>query len=482
MLFNSIEFMIFFPIVVFLYFLFPLKYRYIWLLVASYYFYACWSVEYAFLLLFTTVNTYLCARALKGTRKKAILYGCIIFNLSVLCVCKYSGLIESVLQKLSINSGGIMAGIVLPVGMSFYMFQSLGYLIDVYRGKQEAEKNFVKYALFVSFFPTVVSGPIERSHGLLKQIQNGMEFDYENAKSGMLMIVFGFFEKILIADRLSVIINQIYSDYTEYNGAILAFVISLYAIYIYTDFAGYSYIAVGTSKVLGFHIIENFKQPYFALSIKDFWRRWHISLSGWLKDYVYISLGGNRKGEVRTYLNIILTFLISGIWHGNGLKYIVWGGLHGCYQVVGVLSDRIRKKIRDIFRIKTECFSYRLMQRCITFLLVDFAWLFFGANSFSQALGILKQIVLNFNLGEVLLQKGYLLGLEESRFYLLLVEIVIVLCVDIIHERGKSIGVWLNKQNVVFRWGIYLFIVFSVFVGAIYNYGADTATFLYTQF
>lgn len=484
MLFNSIGFMIFFPIVVLIYFALPSKYRSVWLLATSYYFYSCWSAEYAVMLFLSTLVTYFSARLMYGKNKKIIFVGCVGINIGILLGIKFfnigSLLLDKILGALGMSLDMGAFSIVLPVGMSFYMFQSLGYLIDVYRGTTKVEYNFIRYALFVSFFPTILSGPIERSGNLLKQIQSGTEFSYENAKVGLLMMLFGYFQKILISNRIAPLVNDAYLNYE--SGSILMWAIILYGIQIYTDFAGYSYIAQGTAKVLGFDIIENFKRPYFAVSIKDFWSRWHISLSQWLRDYVYFSLGGSQQGKLKTYRNLILTFLISGIWHGNGLGFIVWGLLHGIYQVAGRVTENCRKRIKQKLRINTECWSYHFFQGVITFALVDFAWLFFSTSSLTDALSIIHKVIYNFNLGEVVLHKFYMLGMEESRFFLLLIEIAIVIFVDILHEKGISIIAWLNRQNIVFRWGIYFVIIFVIIIGAIYNYGTEASAFIYTQF
>lgn len=484
MLFNSIGFLIFFPIVVLIYFALQSKYRNIWLLLASYYFYACWSVEYAAMLFLTTLVTYLSARFMNGKYKKIIFSGCLTLNICILMGIKFFNigavLLGKILEVLHMSLDVGAFSVILPVGMSFYMFQSLGYLIDVYRGTTEVENNFVRYALFVSFFSTILSGPIERSGNLLKQIQKGTEFSYDNAKTGLLMMLFGYFEKILISNRIAPLVNDAYTNYE--SGSILIWAVILYGIQIYTDFAGYSYIARGTAKVLGFDIIENFKRPYFAVSIKEFWSRWHISLSQWLRDYVYFSLGGSRQGKFKTYRNLILTFLISGIWHGNGLGFIVWGLLHGIYQVVGRVTENCRTKFKQKLQINTICWSYRFFQGLITFAMVDFAWLFFSTSSLEKAFYIINQTIHNFNLAEVVYHKFYMLGMEESRFYLLLLEIAIVIFVDFLHEKKISIIEWLNKQNIVFRWGLVYFIIFVIVIGSIYNYGAEASAFIYTQF
>ena len=366
--------------------------------------------------------------------------------------------------------------------MSFYMLQSLGYLIDVYRENIEPETNFAKYALFVSFFPTIVSGPIERSGNLLRQIQNGTNFSYNDAKSGLLLIVFGYFEKLLIANRISQSVDYAFSNYSELTGAALVFAVFLYAIQIYADFAGYSHIAIGTAKILGFELIYNFKQPYFSVNIKDFWRRWHISLSRWLRDYVYISIGGSHCSKLKTYRNLILTFLISGLWHGSGVTYIVWGGLHGFYQVLGSVTLKIREKIKAKIKINSNCWSYQLLQGIFTFIMVDYAWLFFRAASMKQALSILYKIKSDFRLGDTIYYNLYLLSMEESRFIILVIEIIILLIIDILHEKGFSIISWVNRQNLVFRWSVYLSVIVALFIGILYNYGADVSSFIYSQF
>lgn len=486
MSFVSIKFVLFFPIVVLLYFWFPKKSRYLWLLVTSYYFYACWNIKYTFFLLFSTISTYLCARLMHSKRKKRIVLFCLFLNLLILYFFKHGQYTINIICKLaSLLNISILTpslDIILPIGMSFYMLQSLGYLIDVYRENIEPETNFAKYALFVSFFPTIVSGPIERSGNLLRQIQNGTNFSYDDAKSGLLLIVFGYFEKLLIANRISQSVDYAFSNYSELTGAALVFAVFLYAIQIYADFAGYSHIAIGTAKILGFELIYNFKQPYFSVNIKDFWRRWHISLSRWLRDYVYISIDGSHCSKLKTYRNLILTFLISGLWHGSGVTYIVWGGLHGFYQVLGSVTLKIREKIKAKIKINSNCWSYQLLQGIFTFIMVDYAWLFFRAASMKQALSILYKIKSDFRLGDTIYYNLYLLSMEESRFIILVIEIIILLIIDILHEKGFSIISWVNRQNLVFRWSVYLSVIVALFIGILYNYGADVSSFIYSQF
>lgn len=327
MLFNSIQFLIFFPIVVALYYLIPKKVRYIWLLLASYYFYMSWNAKYALLLLFSTFVTYLSGLALgymknkqlAGPVKKRGMKLCVAasftLNLGVLFWFKYFDFavdnINYVLSKLHITLLNPQFDIILPVGISFFTFQALSYTVDVYRGDIKAEKNFLKYALFVSFFPQLVAGPIERSKNLLKQIEKEHSFDAAKFCDGIYLMLWGFFLKMVLADRLAIVVNTVYGDIVQYGGMYVVVATIFFGFQIYCDFAGYSTIAMGAAKVMGFELMENFNAPYLAASIADFWRRWHISLSSWFRDYLYIPLGGNRKGKARKYLNQLIVFAVS---------------------------------------------------------------------------------------------------------------------------------------------------------------------------
>lgn len=487
MLFNSLDFMLFFPIVVLIYFLIPDRMKHMWLLIASYYFYMNWNAKYALLLLLSTGITYLTSLMIaKGNKRKFWLIVCAVANLGILGLFKYFDFalenINRVLSLVHVQAVEPAFDIVLPVGISFYTFQALSYTIDVYRGEIEPERNFAKYALFVSFFPQLVAGPIERSGHLLKQIQKGTTFDYNNAKNGLLLMMWGLFEKIVVADRAAVIVNEIYENYENYWGSMIVVATILFAIQIYCDFAGYSHIAVGAAKVMGYDLMNNFEQPYFATGIKDFWRRWHISLSTWFKDYLYIPLGGNRCSKWKNYRNLLITFTVSGLWHGASWHYVIWGGLHGIYQVVGNMTMAVRDRIKGVLRIKTDCFSYRLFQRLITGFLVTAAWFFFRIKDLGDGLGMLKKLFTDFNFPVLLYGKLYRLGLDEKQFFWLLLSILVLFIVDALHEKGISIRKKLEKQNLVFRWICYFSAVFFLFISAIQDYGSSAANFIYFQF
>lgn len=343
MVFNSYEFFVFFPIVIMIYFIIPGKIRYLWLLGASYYFYMCWNPQYAVLIAGSTIITYfsgilICALGenKNGRYKKVVVLISFIINLGILAYFKYSNFIifnlNAILEKMHISPVNNF-DVILPVGISFYTFQALSYTIDVYRGDVKAEKNILRYALFVSFFPQLVAGPIERSKNLLAQINEVDNFhlwNLERFSNGLMLMLWGFFQKVVIADRISIFVDNVYSQYWMFGTVELVVATVFFAIQIYCDFGSYSLIAVGAAKAMGFELMENFNTPYFSKSIKEFWRRWHISLSTWFRDYLYIPLGGSRCSRLKRYRNLMITFLASGLWHGANWNFILWGGITAC--------------------------------------------------------------------------------------------------------------------------------------------------------
>lgn len=333
MIFNSYAFLAFFPIVTLAYYLMPMRARRPWLLAASYYFYMCWNAQYALLIAASTLVTYLCALALgrieaKAGRRAVLALGLAI-NLGILCFFKYFGFFTDTFARIAARLGVRMAipafDVLLPVGISFYTFQALGYMIDVYRGKLPPERSLMRYALFVSFFPQLVAGPIERSENLLRQVNEDHPLDEKAVRDGLLVMLLGFFEKLVIADRASMYVDAVYGNWQQASGLQILLATVAFAFQIYGDFGGYSHIAIGAAKVLGYDLMENFRQPYFAVSVRDFWRRWHISLSTWFREYVYIPLGGNRKGKGRQLLNIAIVWLLTGLWHGASWNFVLWG-------------------------------------------------------------------------------------------------------------------------------------------------------------
>ena len=470
MLFNSAKFLLFFPIVVLGYFVLPKRIKNLYLLLASYFFYMCWSARYALLLLFSTFITYAGGLILEKIKKTDLLRKSFYYritlivavglNLFILFYFKYSnfilGLMRAVAFRLHIDLHIPVIDVILPVGISFYIFQALGYLIDVYRGDIYAEKNFLQYALFVSFFPQLVAGPIERSKNLLKQLADTKTFNYENVRQGLLIMLWGYFLKMVIADRSAILVNAVYAKYLEYKGFQQ----------IYCDFMGYSTIAKGAAKVLGFDLMENFHEPYFACSIKDFWRRWHISLSTWFRDYLYIPLGGSRCSTWKKYRNIMITFVVSGLWHGASLTFVFWGFIHGAYQLLEDFIAPYVERIITKLKINTTVFSWKLLRILKTFILVDIAWIFFRADRISSAFYILKKSLDLDNIGLILNDGLYQLGLDTKNMNILLFSILILALVSYMKEKGKNLYSWLSSQNLAFRyavyWGAVVLILFSL--------------------
>lgn len=494
MIFNSIDFLFFFPFVTLIYFLVPKKLRYIWLLGASYYFYMCWNVKYVLLLLGSTLTTWLAGwlvHAFSNTKaKKLAVAACVAINIGILFFFKYFNFFTDtcnrILSKLNIQIIETSFDVLLPVGISFYTFQALGYILDVYRGKVEPEKNPLRYALFVSFFPQLVAGPIERSENLLKQVREVDKikvWNYENVTSGLTLMVWGLFVKMVIADRVAILVDTVFEGVYMYGTVALVAGAIGFALQIYCDFMGYSTIAVGAAKVMGFTLMENFETPYFATSISDFWRRWHISLSSWFRDYVYIPLGGNRCSKLRKYFNLLVTFGVSGLWHGANWTYIFWGLLHGVYQIVGEITKPARNWFLRKTQAKTESFSFKLAQIAGTFIFVDIAWIFFRAGSLSIAVEYCKRMFTKWDPWSLFNGEIYTLGLDRFEFNILIVAALALFLVDLIkYFKKQTITEFLQEQCIWFRWGVILVLIFTTIIYGMYGIQFESAQFIYFQF
>lgn len=497
MLFNSLDFLLFFPIVTLIYFILPKKIRYIWLLVASYYFYMGWNPKYIVLLLFSTIVTYFSGIligadpekfpiAKKEGFRKAIVALSFIANLGVLFFFKYINFAAYILTyffaKLHIYLQIPQYDVLLPVGISFFTFQALSYTMDVYRREIYAEKNFLRYALYVSFFPQLVAGPIERSKNLLKQLAVPQKFDFERARDGLLLMLWGYFLKIVLADRIAVVVDTVYNGVGQYTGWYFIVASVLFAIQIYCDFAGYSTIAIGASEILGIKLMENFDAPYTARSVAEFWRRWHISLTSWFRDYLYIPLGGNRKGKVRKSINRLIVFLVSGLWHGASIHFVVWGGINGLYQIIGEALMPWRKKIIKLLRLNEGSFGFKLYKTFVTFCLVDLSWIYFRAPGFTDANKIVSSIFHASN-PEILFNGSlYRLGLSEKNFKLMLLCIGILIISDVFKRKGVTIRKEIAKQDYVFRWIVFVFAVLFILIFGIWGPQYDASNFIYFQF
>jgi len=483
--FNSLEYLLFLPTVILLYYLLPHRSRPYLLLLTSYFFYMCWRPEYALLIFTSTAVTYGCGLLLHGRpgHKKLWVALSLTINLSILFFFKYfnfaAGLIADVINELGMSITAPSLDILLPVGISFYTFQALGYTVDVYRGKIAPEHNFAIYALFVSFFPQLVAGPIERSTNLLPQFREKHYFSWENIRIGMLPVLWGFFKKIVIADQLAVIVNTVYADPDSFLPIQLIIATIAFAFQIYCDFSAYSDIARGSAAMLGFRLMRNFDAPYFAVSIQDFWRRWHISLSTWFRDYLYFPLGGSRCAKYRHYLNLLIVFTVSGIWHGAALTFIVWGLLNGLYQVVSIITRPLRNKIMAALHIK-EGAALTLLRCLITFALVCVAWIFFRADSIGDGMDILRSVFFIDPTGAGKSFSLTALGLDMHNLIMVCCAVVILLLADLGQTKFE-----LNKKidsNIWISCLVWFLLIAVILLFGSYGVGYDPQDFVYFQF
>lgn len=479
MLFNSIDFAIFFPVFFVLYWIVAKKLtlRNVLILGASYLFYGWWDWRFLFLIIFSSFVDFFVGKALgeteKKSKRKTLLLVSLISNLGLLVYFKYANFfIDSFVQSFRFFGGEIEAttlDIILPVGISFYTFQTLSYTIDIYYGKIKPTRNMLAFFSFVAFFPQLVAGPIERAKHLLPQFFVTHKFNYRFARTGLLLMAFGLFKKMVIADRLGILVNQVYNDPESYGGGALVVATIAFAFQIYCDFSGYSDIAIGAARTLGFDLMKNFDAPYFSKSITEFWRRWHISLSTWFRDYVYIPLGGSRKKELRVYTNLFIVFLVSGLWHGAAITFVIWGAIHGLFIVVEKAMSNHGLKVSRKGLLGTLVFIP------LTFVIASFAWIFFRANSTADALYVAGGI---FDWSE---QTDYFaLGLIQPEFYAGLIAILLLLVFDAIHRRFNAVKI-LDKIPFFIRPILYVVIIFTILIFGIY--GEDgVSEFIYFQF
>ncbi len=499
MLFNSLQYVLFLPIVIGLYFLLPHKLRWILLLAASYFFYMCWNVSYAALIAISTVITFLSGYFIsrenrkheeaitdeKTCHRRKNLFVAVSFalNLGILAFFKYSPMAILTFERISAVLGKSIDlpdfKYLLPVGISFYTFQALSYTMDVYRGTIKASHNIGKYALFVSFFPQLVAGPIERSSHLLPQFDKVMKFDVSRARKAFLLILWGMFKKVVIADRIAPTVNHVFSRVGGNNGVTFIIATFLFAIQIYCDFSAYTDIAIGSANIMGFDIMKNFKRPYFSKSISEFWRRWHISLSSWFRDYVYIPLGGSRVGKFRWAFNTMVVFLVSGLWHGASWGFVMWGALHGAYLLIGRITKPAKDKILSILKIKREWKWVSFLSGLITFALVCFAWILFRANSMREALIIIRGI---FTFSDYILSINKtlsLMNLSLNDMAFIIMSVAILLGV-MIAQTKISIREFMEKRAWPLRWVVYLSLIFGIIL--LGYYGVGDSSFIYFQF
>ena len=498
MSFNSLQFIVFFPIVVAAYYAIPKRFKNAWLLMASYYFYSCWNAKYVFLLLYTTVVTYgsglLLERISSGDmeegrqiiQKKIVVAATLFLTLSTLFYFKYFNFaltaLQNMLRLIHIQLNLPTYDMVLPVGISFFTFQALSYTIDVYRKDIRAARNFCKYALFVSFFPQLVAGPIERSKNLLLQLEVPNRFDYERTKDGLLQMIWGFFLKIVLADRIAIFVDTVYGHIGKYSGCYLIIATLLFGFQIYCDLYGYSSIACGAAEILGIRLIENFNAPFLSHSVGEFWKRWHISLTSWFKDYVYIPLGGSRKGKLRKHINRIVVFLLSGLWHGASFTYVVWGGMYALFQTMGELLMPLRNRINQCLGLHTESFGHRLLRLGLTFSIINFNHIFFRAQSLKEVVIIIRRIVTIYNPWILFDGSLYQCGLNRQEWSVMLIGLMILLYADLKKYRGIKIRRKILQQDAWFQVVTVVASVCAILIFGMWGPEFKEANFVYFQF
>ncbi len=487
MAFNSFQYLLFFPIVLLIYYLFPKKSRYVWLLIASCFFYMCFWPKLLIYLAATVLLTYAIGSLLENavkvsrkTRAKWILSLYIISQIGLLGFYKYSqfglSILRSIFPDFAPSADGLFSRILVPVGISFLTFQSIGYAVDIYRGKVSAERNLLKVGLFLSFFPKLASGPIERADNLLMQINDPQDYRLQNIKEGLALILFGLFQKLVIADNIAGIIDPVLTEYEEYSGIKLLLAVILFAFQIYCDFSGYTNLALGSAKAFGFRLTENFRSPYLSESVADFWRRWHISLTSWFRDYLYIPLGGNRKGVVRKCVNTLIVFTLSGLWHGASWTFVVWGTLNGIYLVIGSLIKTRPASAHEV------SFGTHLRRRLVTFLLVDFAWLFFYMPDLSSTVKLLAHAITQPGIREAFNFSFLSVFPDMASFAILALALLILFWADRMQEQKGSLNAFLFEQSSLFRWCFCIGLLLITIIFGAYGDTYEQTQFIYFQF
>lgn len=496
MLFNSLQFLLFFPIVTIIYFLLPFRFRWLHLLIASCIFYMAFIPIYIVILFATIIVDYIAGIMIensKGKRRKLFLVASIVANVGVLAVFKYYNFfaanIDTLLSSMHITTTSVpLLKILLPIGLSFHTFQAMSYTIEVYRGNQKAERHFGIYALYVMFYPQLVAGPIERPQNVIHQFHEEKIFNYDNAVSGLRLMMWGMFKKVVIADRLSELTDPVFNNPHNYPAITLALATVFFAFQIYCDFSGYSDIALGSARVMGFTLMKNFDRPYSSKSISEFWSRWHISLSTWFRDYLYISLGGNRVSVPRWFFNLFFVFLVSGFWHGANWTFIVWGALHGFYLIASILIEKAKVKLFGPANTKTKTKNVVInaINITITFILVSVAWVFFRANTIPDAIYIIKQLPFAFRDGFRILKTrdAEFMNIWDINEFLtfkrLAFAFILIFLLEFIQFAQYKFNIirMLYNRPVYFRWFMYYLVIYVIITYGVFK----NHQFIYFQF
>lgn len=477
----SLNFITFVLVLVICYYILPGALSPYAILAGNIFFYTQFDLRYSLFLLFSVVTTFLAgvliSRVKKSGFKKFVLGLSISLNVGLLFFVKFVPyIIDNANYRLQLDIPTV--SVIVPIGMSFYTLQVCGYCIDIYRGKYSPEKNIFKYMSFATFFPLMLQGPISRYDQLSKTLfaKKRLSDFYDNLTTGAQIALWGFFKKLVIADRAALLVNEVFDKYTEYSGIAVILAALCYTLQIYTDFSGCVDICRGVAKTFGIDIIDNFRQPYLSVSIQDFWKRWHIALSSWLKDYVYISLGGNRKGTVRKYINLIIVFLVSGLWHGVGVHFIVWGMLQAFYQIIGAVTLPLKKKLCTALRINRNSEGFIWIQRTITFCLINISWVIFRGDGMTTILHMLRSMFV-FQQGKELIA-----AIDIADCIILLLGSLLLFVVGYYRDMGISIRKKVAACPIPVRWSCYLMLFLTILILGIYGPGYSEAAFIYMNF
>lgn len=486
MQFVSLMFLLFLVGSTAIYYLCPQRVKKFIVLFANLVFYASFGLQNLCILVMMMVLSFFGGKVLSKrednkNKKRLILF--VVLSLLPLFILKYCGFFVQSLSELSnrfaININLPKVSFMEPIGISFFTFKVISFLAESWKGTIKEKISLLDYAIYISFFPAITSGPIDRPNSFLEQLDQPKIFDERQVMEGILMALWGYFEKMILADRLAIIVGAVYGEYDRYTGFVLLLTSIFYTLQIYYDFAGYTNIARGVARIWGYTCQENFEQPYFSHSIREFWQRWHMSLSSWLKDYVYIPLGGNRKGIAYKYRNLLITFLVSGFWHGAGWNYIAWGLLHGFYQVIGDSTWRVRRHLKQKLHYK-DSFLDKAIQMAITFLLVNFAWILFrGQGGITGAIEIIRRIFLK---GPIYVSWIWESGITKIEFLCMIVAGGLVCLVDGLRYHKKSVMKVYFSSPVVCRFLALYILIFTILIWGIYGPGYDLASFIYFHF
>lgn len=470
---------------VIIYYILPLKTRWVVLLIGSGYFF--WeltnSIKEPAVFLFSIITSHVAGLLIYKYKKsspscisKLLLFIGILASTGPLVFSKFGRLLSNSINRIPAVDW------IIPIGLSFYSMMIISYLVDVYNGKYAPQKNIFKFALYLSFFPIIIQGPISRYDQLGDELYEGHRYDYNNILSGLELVLWGFFLKYLIADKSAIIVNAVFDNHQAYSGLYVLVAAILYSIQLYTDFLSCVTISRGVAQLFGITLINNFNHPYFSTSVKDFWRRWHISLSTWLRDYIYIPLGGNRNGKVRKYINLAITFAISGIWHGESYKYLFWGLLHSFYQITGDIIAKPKDFLLGKMALPKGSAARKVFESIVTFILVMIGWIVFRADSLKIGIQMIISMFSCYNPWIFFDDSLYRLGLGQKEFNILLLSILILFIVSFLQEKGIRIRAWINRQNLLIRWGIYLLAIWSIWIFGTYGSGFNAADFIYGGF